>query len=387
MSTNPMICGCSGFATAASYKLVLSPTNVHCMQCSQLAGTYFLAFDGSGGACAWGTSFPPGACGVSFIGGTITSGAFGIQIGNDATYITTQKDLVSGPFSLALNSGGSGACDYDGVTLMPVGPAISSFTFVGTGCPGCLARGCSCHSYSPPYLGPPLRCCRKICTTNVGLHGPGCHCCCNEVEEPPYYGITNDCVPKRQCQFGAYELKCDPDTGVNPKCKGDGGGCGGSCGCGGTCGCSGCSGGAPPANSGQGQSLLESGMVGKLACAGSTVNFANGNLVLSLDQPRGAPFGPLPNLTYNSIWPTASEFGYGWSGLFNQRVSQITGTGGYIANITKGDGGSDDILLRPPIPAREHPKSARLLEHDGLRSALAGQGDDRPTRQPQYNAV
>jgi hypothetical protein len=50
--------------------------------------------------------------------------------------------------------------------------------------------------------------------------------------------------------------------------------------------------------------------------------------------------GPSPGLTYNSIWPTASEFGYGWSGLFNQRVTPSSGTGGYIANITKGDGGA-----------------------------------------------
>ncbi|HLJ12793.1 MAG TPA: hypothetical protein VKU82_16470, partial [Planctomycetaceae bacterium] len=55
----------------------------------------------------------------------------------------------------------------------------------------------------------------------------------------------------------------------------------------------------------------------------SGVNVSNGNLVLFSRLPRGGSFSPVANLTYNAALIQSSEFGSGWTGLFNQKVVTI----------------------------------------------------------------
>ncbi len=65
------------------------------------------------------------------------------------------------------------------------------------------------------------------------------------------------------------------------------------------------------------------------ACCGSTLGpggqvvSSNGNLMLQTGVPAGDGFAPRPLLTHNSTETQDSEFGFGWMGLYSQRITKI----------------------------------------------------------------
>jgi len=56
------------------------------------------------------------------------------------------------------------------------------------------------------------------------------------------------------------------------------------------------------------------------AAALADVNFNSGNLVLSLRAPNAGTADPPLQFTYNSQSTEQTEYGYGWTGLYRQRV-------------------------------------------------------------------
>jgi len=65
------------------------------------------------------------------------------------------------------------------------------------------------------------------------------------------------------------------------------------------------------------------------------INLGSGNLVLRLSHPGGGPFDPTPILTYNSLTPASSEFGYGWTAVPKQNLVVISST---AVDVTDGTG-------------------------------------------------
>src|SRR5580704_8415157 len=73
-------------------------------------------------------------------------------------------------------------------------------------------------------------------------------------------------------------------------------------------------------------------------CTGTVqLNPANGNVILPIAHPGGAPFDPWPTFFYNSLNPSASAYGTGWTELYRMQAQALDDAGDQIA-ITDGTG-------------------------------------------------
>ena len=152
--------------------------------------------------------------------------------------------------------------------------------------------------------------------------------------------------------FGA-----DPDPlPLDPECKpcgcadgGSPGGCGGSCGCAGGCAAgmgsaTGVKGGAALPGLDRAAEMSDMlknaippirGTQGSFPMGGSwRLNPVTGNLVAQIHTPESGVYDPRPVLTYNSLSTTDTEFGYGWTEMHRQRITETIPN----ADVTKGTG-------------------------------------------------
>ena len=91
--------------------------------------------------------------------------------------------------------------------------------------------------------------------------------------------------------------------------------------------------------------------------AGSAqLNLSNGNLVISFRLPSATPADPPLIFYYNSFSRDPSEYGYGWTGLYRQYVTQgwlptwlesLRNTAGKCWNIVRDDSGRVETIWDP----------------------------------------
>ncbi|WP_339910218.1 hypothetical protein [Symmachiella dynata] len=110
------------------------------------------------------------------------------------------------------------------------------------------------------------------------------------------------------------------------------------------------------------------------------VNLSNGNVILTLGMPGTGAWYTAPAVTYNSTAAaTASQFGYGWSGLFDVSVTEDagagtatlqSGSGTPVFFAALGQGGSSEAYLS------RHGNNSRLfkLTAGGFQEVLANGG-------------
>src|SRR5262249_1576967 len=87
----------------------------------------------------------------------------------------------------------------------------------------------------------------------------------------------------------------------------------------------------------------------------------------------GGAFSPAPSLTYNSVAQRSSEFGFGWTSLFNQKITNIDSQ---TVTIIKGTG---TVLRYTGKDAGGH-----YVPPGGAANALA-QNADHPWPETQPN--
>src|SRR5437870_3897602 len=160
----------------------------------------------------------------------------------------------------------------------------------------------------------------------------------------PYFGAETDPLP------------------LDPECKNCG--CAGGCGCGadgsggmagqgssaaGGCGCDGGCGGGRRESTGlpgldraiQLAEVLPNaipkirGTHGTFPLGSWQLEPATGNLIAQVRTPVASVYDPRPVLTYNMQSTTETEFGYGWTEMHRQRVTQVNIN---TVDITKGTG-------------------------------------------------
>jgi len=106
--------------------------------------------------------------------------------------------------------------------------------------------------------------------------------------------------------------------------------------------------------------------VSKLSSAGpSRLNLANGNVVLQLANVTGGPFSPFPILSYNSKSGVVGDYGVGWVGSFNRKITEIDAS---QVDLTDGAG----AVLR----YTSKDANGKYLAPGEAENALVKNGDD-----------
>src|SRR3569623_725606 len=203
MSSFNVACGCeNGKPVAPTYKVDIGgggPTDI-CRPCTGLNGSYALGWIGDGVyICEWYTALPNVCDGFPALGLSIVGGNYAVLqvLGSDPTpviwaqYSATNMDPMH-PFTVTLEVGQEFYCQPWPKTLSisPVGPAMSVYTYQSAACQPNLSPGCPPGSNlggsNDPLAGKPIRCCREAGPGEASASaGSGCHCCCGEVEVSP----------------------------------------------------------------------------------------------------------------------------------------------------------------------------------------------------------
>ena len=98
--------------------------------------------------------------------------------------------------------------------------------------------------------------------------------------------------------------------------------------------------------------------------AAGQLGLFTGGLWVRLSPPWSGPFDPPVILTYYSRSTEQTEFGYGWTGLYRPKITELTGT---AVALVKGDGSELHYV--------DEDASGKYRAPGGIRNALVKNSD------------
>jgi hypothetical protein len=347
-------CRCNECVSGVANQYLLTFSGVtngaHCTTCGNF-GSYVVTW--SAGTCGGGGNVSPTVCTVwggaalsfSFVPGA-TGGVVGqLQLNGSGKQVVFKSgpltDCMS-TFVMTNTADDANFCFFNNatVTATPIGPAISTLNAFQIPClptiqPG-TAPGSNLSCWQPPFMG---RLTGSVPTAGAGLCGGGnpfaappceitlCNMPSGTVPGWPPATTVPACCP--------YNCGCGCSSAAPGSCGSSGAcGCCGSGGSSGGCGC-GCSGAANSSGASSPAPAFED-LIRRLTHVGpGRLNLSNGNLLVQLRMPKGGLFAPTADLYYNSLSPSVtSAFGFGWTNLFQRKLTNISSTSVTLSNGT-----------------------------------------------------